>query len=265
MKRGLIIVILLFSIVFIAACTNTTVKNTVCGDNTCDPTESCLCSDCAKTEYCIQKNATETCNDQNSCTTDYFNTTLNECIYNKIPNCCGNGICENNERICDYSKFETGCVKDCGVQCPEKLIVHKDINSKVLNEISYSCNDNNCTEIGSNKFNLTGTSSIVTYVSNIGEKASGAVTGNFICYDIYDSDIASDNGDKYLGIVFNNYFNSNEEYVSVNSRISGNNTAVYYLKLNIPSGLINKFVRCSVTLSSSNLQSFQQVEFNINS
>ena len=265
MKRGLIVAILIIFIAFITSCTQIT-KTTVCGDGVCDNTESCLCSDCAKTEFCIQKNAIETCNDQNDCTTDYFNTTLNTCVYSKILNCCGNGVCENNERVCDYSKFETTCIKDCGVQCPEKLIIHKDPNSKTLDEASFVCNDNNCTEVGSNKFNLTGTTSIVTYITNIGEKSSGLVTGNFVCYDKYDSRIASEGSNSYLGILFSNYFNANEKYVNVNSRISINNTAIYHLKLEIPSGLVDKFVKCSITISSqSSLQSFQQIEFNINS
>src|SRR3989344_4371599 len=169
MRRGVIIVALLVSVlflIFINGCGKA--AGTVCGDGTCDATESCLCADCSNDPKCAESGTEvkESCDDNNDCTSDSFNALTKQCEHEITLNCCGNKRCGETER-CDEETHTTVCRDDCGLNCEGYLEIHKE--GKQPSGFDFECGDANCEETGPNSFTIRGTTSIKTTVENIGE------------------------------------------------------------------------------------------------
>lgn len=98
MKKILFVVLILISIFLIGGCSQTEPKQT-------EP-----------------KKCPSSCDDRNPCTTDLCSAETNfDCIHNLITNCCGNEICESEEK---YSN----CSQDCDVskeECEEFEVTNK--------------------------------------------------------------------------------------------------------------------------------------------
>ncbi len=203
------------------------------------------------------------CSDSNECTIDSFNELTKECEHVTKENCCGNNICEPSERECDFSTYQTKCIKDCNAICPAKVVVNNDATTN-QHEFPFKCSDSNCKQIANNEFEITGLSSIQTTLVNIGEISSSAITSNFDCKkDI--SLLANADGDSFKGIIFKDYFNNNEEKIdSLNSRIQENNKATYYFQFDASKREIaTKFI-CNIALASqADFKNIQTVTIDI--
>jgi len=82
-------------------CTQDTCSAGTCSftdiSESCDDSNPCTTDACGATEGCINTPSTEnTCDDGNDCTADTCNI-FGGCDSTPIPNCCGNGICEEGE------------------------------------------------------------------------------------------------------------------------------------------------------------------------
>lgn len=256
MKKVILISILLLSVIFVSACAKTSLKNvSVCGDGKCDSTENCACQDCKSQPIC-QNQVSTNCDDQNQCTEDLFNTTLNTCQHKTIKNCCGNRVCELNERDCNFETYQTNCISDCKLNCPAHLLVQKTNTNENANDVySYVCADSNCKETGPNKFEITKKSAIKTTIVNNGELTSNLVSSSFYCFRTGNptNPVTSD-GLESFGIAFRDYFNNDrlQDTAQVNSRITGNNFVVYSMDFDSTNLQIDKTdVTCTLTISDS--------------
>lgn len=254
-KKRWIILFLVLTTISISACAEQSLKNvSVCGDGKCDPTENCNCQDCASRPDCQGQVATN-CDDQDQCTEDVFNTTLNTCQHKPIKNCCGNKICELNERDCNFQTYQTNCVSDCKLNCPAHILIQKSHSTENRNdEFSYVCADSNCKQTGENKFELTDISAIKTTLINNGELISGLISSNFYCYrrENTANKVTTDNSNLF-GVVFRDYFDNDKtkDNIQINSRITGNNFATYTMEFNSLALQLNPSdVTCAITLSS---------------
>ncbi len=239
MKKTLIYLILL-SLIIIAACTPKT--ETPNNDQTQIKTD---------------------CSDSNDCTIDSFNELTKECEHKVNPTCCGNNLCEPSERECDFSTYQTKCLKDCNVVCPAKVVMNND-GSNNNQELSFKCSDLSCTYLGDNKFEITGLSYIQTTLVNIGEKSTSSITSSFECKKA-SLLVANADGDSFKGIIFKDYFNSNEEKLdSLNSRIPGNNKATYFLQIDATKRELPTNLTCTMALNSqTDFKNIQVVTINI--
>ncbi|MBI2670704.1 hypothetical protein HYX18_01860 [Candidatus Woesearchaeota archaeon] len=255
--------LLIFGILFISACNNIEEK-TICGDGICDKTESCACSDCENTEFCQVKNITKNCDDVNECTIDSFNPTTNTCVYETKANCCGNKKCELDEYACNLTTYETKCGRDCGLNCPPNLIIHKTKETKTNDLFSFTCSDTNCEQTSANQFRIKGASSVQTYITNVGERTSDTITSLFNCR-IDTTKIAVTDNDNYLGTIFKDYFDEGLDKVDgINSRINPKNFVLYKFSVNITQPVSPKEIKCTITLTSSlYLQNLQELSITI--
>ncbi|TAL58450.1 MAG: hypothetical protein EPN86_00085 [Nanoarchaeota archaeon] len=167
MKKALLIFILILvgSLIFISACA--IVKKVIpkhcpssCDDNNACTTDICnkdsgyLCVNspitpcngngiCEQGEY--NKSADcPSCDDSNTCTTDQFSYESGKCVHDSIPNCCGNGKCENSET-------SLSCPADCPT-CDDSNKCTVDVLNRDANRCEhkyiYPCCGNNRCEAG---------------------------------------------------------------------------------------------------------------------
>lgn len=171
-----------------------------------------------------------TCDDGNPCTKDVYNELTNECEHTATKNCCGNDICESGER-CDEESHLTVCVEDCTRTCPPFLVVHKTESGKETDVFAMSCGGSGCQQTDENKFRITDSSKVKTMITNIGERSSSDIRSNFMCWSGDEQAIVD--GRKVKGVVFEDYFNDNQnELRYINPVQSEGNSATYYLSFN---------------------------------
>lgn len=103
----------------------------------------------------VTGSAVSDCNDNNACTTDFFDETSKVCAHEKILGCCGNNICEAGER-CDTATYTTSCKSDCQV-CPANI------------DVSGPTCESGCSYVG-NSLVVNGNTKIVFLVKNDGEE-----------------------------------------------------------------------------------------------
>lgn len=193
-----------------------------------------------------------TCDDGNPCTKDTFNELTKECEHETISNCCGNDICESGER-CNEETHKTNCVEDCGKTCPAYLIVSKEEGAKEQDVFAMSCGENeNCEQTDINKFRITGSSSVKTIVSNIGETSSDLVYSSFLCWS--GEEQAMEDSDNIYGIVFEDYFNDNEDSVK---HIDADDFATYYLSFDTENKEQSALVNCKIFIRSTDFKAEQ--------
>ena len=255
MKKIYWVALILVSVIFISSCAKGSLKNvSVCGDGKCDTTENCACQDCASQQQC--QIPTTNCDDQNSCTNDAFNTTLNTCQHSTIKNCCGNNICELNERDCNLQTYQTNCVQDCKLNCPAHIVIQKTNTNENKNDLySYVCADSNCNQIGDTTYQMRQKSALKTILINNGEVTSNLISSSFHCYRTGNptNPVTTDRQESF-GITFRDYFNNDvlQDTTRINSRVTGNNFAPYTMEFDSTSLQIDKTdVTCKVTLSNS--------------
>jgi len=232
-------VFILFALVLTAGCGDNKVKvseivSEGCGDKICQDYENCNCIDCKDRKDC-KKDEEEVkvlkgkCDDGNECTKDIFNEVSKICSYEKIEGCCGNDICESGER-CNEETHTTVCIEDCKAQCEPFVIIYDKKDNRINQKESFTCGDENCIEVSSNEFKITGNSSITTTLENTGEKSTDIVTSNFKC--VGEEFKALKNFENILGVTFSSYFNDKLGSLNgINSKISGNNYATYKLQI----------------------------------
>ncbi len=224
-----------------------------------------------------------TCSDNNACTLDYFDTTINACANVAIPNCCGNNICESNERCttvcedddCRVTKQQTVCKLDCPLSCPANVAVHKTADKysdrDVQNPKTFTCDSGACEQLDDTEFKLTGPASIKTFITNLGEQASDPVTSQFNCnYEQYpqDNEVATNDGDV-LGrldqkVRVLDYFNGNrdaQESASLSAQQSvGGQTATYSFAVEPVDARYSTTLLCTVWLRSGDFTNQQDVK-----
>ncbi len=228
--RWILIIFILSAVLVIAGCGDNT---TVCGDGTCDTTESCQCKDCEKDVKCTVKTIGN-CDDSNDCTEDIFNEKTNQCERKNKANCCGNGNCEENER-CNEATHQTNCAKDCTYVC-----------GAYVNVESFKCSDSKCQETSENRFILTGSSAIKTNLQNIGE-AGSTISSFFKC--MRGANYISRDGDSLFGIKFTNFYNNGVEDLSLSGRQSetGGDKGTYILRFDYTKAEVSD-LQCEISL-----------------
>ena len=209
-KRVALTSLFIAALLLIASCAKQ--QSAVCGDNVCDAIESCACDDCKTNEKCKAVAVIGTCDDKNDCTDDAFNELTKQCEHKTIENCCGNGKCETQEH-CNLETYETGCSKDCPLECPAKVEISK-----------FECANENCKELSENTFVLNSPSSLIkATLTNIGERSSGNLNSEFRCDAGLSGTVSGDNA-KIKSVTFKDYFifegDMAAETTAVNSRVS---------------------------------------------
>ena len=228
-KKMVLASLLVAALLLIAGCARQ--QSAVCGDNICAATESCACDDCKNQKKCKAVAVIGTCDDKNDCTDDAFNELTRQCEHETIENCCGNGKCEAEEH-CNFKTYETGCQKDCSLECPAKIEISK-----------FECISENCRKLSENTFFLyspSPSSAIKATLTNIGERASGNLNSGFKCDAGLSGTVSGDNA-KIKGVTFKDYFilkgDIAAETTAVNSRISKIGNKVDY---NVNFGINNE-------------------------
>ena len=205
-KRAMLIFFFIAALLLIASCAKQ--QSALCGDDICDAIESCACDDCKAQEKCKAVAVIGTCDDKNDCTDDAFNELTKQCEHKTIENCCGNGKCETQEH-CNLETYETGCSKDCSLECPAKVEISK-----------FECANENCKELSENTFALNSPSSLIkATLTNIGERSSGNLNSEFRC-DAGLSGVVSGDNATIKKIKFRDYFADGDETTIVNSKVS---------------------------------------------
>ena len=196
------------------------------------------------------------CNDNNKCTKDYYNELTGDCEFTIIDDCCGNGICEPDER-CNEDTHLTNCVEDCTRTCPHYLIVHKTETGKESDTFAMSCADTNCEQISENRYMIPDSSGVKTIITNIGERSAPIISASFICQS--DDIQANENGEDIKGVVFEGYFDDNEEYAKgLNAIQSGSNSAIYYLMFDTTNIEERFTANCKVMLRTTDFRNEQE-------
>ena len=193
------------------------------------------------------------CDDANSCTEDFYNSLTNACEHKTLPDCCGDSICTDNERVCDTITHKTSCDLDCVKDCPA-----------YLSSGDFSC-EGSCTQTGVNEFTITGAAKFNNQISNLGEKGSEVIQGGFNC--------VTEKGDVFInkpGMIANgmemfNYF-ENDVKMKQLSYLSGvqfaRNLGKYTLEIKgVPLKDVN--VNCEVRFSSSDYYDLKNLKFKI--
>jgi hypothetical protein len=250
MKRVLLALFLLVgSIIFISSCT--TENGTIC-NGICNTLDSCSCANCKTSDFCTNR-ANESCENNAVCTISYYDPAISSCVHKSKPNCCGNGICEGTEMMCNSTTAITSCSGDCGLKCPAKLIVAKDNTGIVDDPFSFVCMNSRCQQNGDDRFTISGDSGVQTTIINVGERSSDTLISSFYCtQENSEIKIAIENNNNFQGITFKNYFNDNQKVIdSINSRVSKENYVVYTFSLNSTTHSAPISLNCQVKLSSA--------------
>ena len=196
------------------------------------------------------------CDDENICTKDIFNELTNTCEYETIKNCCGNGICESNER-CNEETYQTNCLEDCSRTCPAHIIVHKDEEINTDDVFVFTCADDNCRQINEYTFRITGTSKLKVYLTNIGEQTSSKIYSDFVCG--IGGEQAVVDGESIKGVVFSDYFDTNKEELTVNAVQSVGNKANYYFAFDTTNLEESYIADCKLYIKSNELNFNQRI------
>ncbi len=224
-----------------------------------------------------------TCSDNNACTLDFFDTATSACANTPIPNCCGNNICESNERCavvcedadCTKMSQQTVCKLDCPLSCPATLAVHKLAtvyqDKSVQNPKTFTCESANCEQLDDAEFKLTGPASIKTFITNLGEQASDIVTSQFNCnyeFPQYNEPAATMDGtvlgrlDQKVSVL--DYFNRDrlaQEANSLSAQQSvGGQTATYSFAVEPVDAKYSTTLLCTVWLRSGDFANKQDLK-----
>lgn len=226
---------------------------------------------------------TNNCSDGNVCTIDFFDTTTNSCTHAAVANCCGNNVCENNERCgvvcvgtaCKSTAKITLCKQDCSLSCPASLVVHKIVDKyedkTVQNPKTFTCETGACEQLDDGEFKLTGAASLKTYITNLGEQASDAVTSQLYCnYEypqfnelaaIKDGDILN-RMDQKLSV--RDYFDGNtakDESNTLDAQQSvGQKTTTYSFAIELVDAKYATTLSCTIWLRSGDFANKQDIK-----
>ncbi len=202
------------------------------------------------------------CDDDNPCTTDVFNELTKECEYKTTDSCCGNNVCEADER-CDETTHQTVCAEDCTLTCPAYLIVHKP-GDETQTENTFICeNPINCEQISENNFKISGVgkTTLTTTVTNIGERAANVITSKFYCD--YEGREAKYDDEHVNGIVFWDFFENKEQnrFENLNAHQSGDNSMAYILDIDMTDKVASEAdVSCRIVLNSEDFSNTQTIK-----
>ena len=178
------------------------------------------------------------CDDNNICTDDVFNNVTQQCEYVRQATCCGDGVCDFNER-CDLTAHKTKCSQDCIRECPAFLqFSNWECSGSCFNTGSYYIIDGNAV------FKST--------LTNIGEMSLNNIKARFNCAKedlssiFYNEKLSTEKS----GVIIKNYFSNNTTSVSLSGESYAKNQVEYTFEIiGKPTSDMNLI--CTVILSTA--------------
>jgi len=258
MKKLIIMAVFAVMLIFASGCSQQGTPSTskLCGDGVCSADETCNCADCVGDPKCA--GSTQSCNDNIACTTDTYNPRTGKCEHTASELCCGDGLCEDSER-CDNATLKTVCPDDCGLQCPAKVIMHKE-GDVTQTAITATC-VGNCLEVSPNNYQVTGSGKLTTVIENIGEKAAGTVSSMSYC--TFGSGIRNKDG-ELGGVALKFYFNAGElSLKSLSGTSSGNNQATFTIDFDTTNFDATKTMTCVLSISATGFEQRETVQLTL--
>lgn len=190
------------------------------------------------------------CDDANNCTDDIFNNLTMQCEHRRLDHCCGDGVCDSNER-CNISSRRTECPQDCALSCPGFIVVDENwvCNGKCLKAHDYYLIDGNA------KFTVS--------LENKGELGLNGITSDFECTKSTGSILmSSTNNAPEAGVSFNGYFNSGDKDIYLSGQPYERNNATYTFELQgEPTENLN--LKCSISLRASDFYYSKDLTINL--
>ncbi|MBI2041046.1 MAG: hypothetical protein HYT16_03000 [DPANN group archaeon] len=201
------------------------------------------------------------CQDSNPCTVDTYDRNRGQCTHSSVANCCGNSVCEQNER-CNTETLETACQQDCSLSCPAFLTVSKFAAQKEPDKYSYNCVSGSCDAQGLNEFRIKGDAVVHTYINNWGELATeNPVSAQTFC--AYNGEQVKLDGTLF-GVKLTDHFGGGKDTSGqISARTAkGQNYAEYSIEVSPPSDLGNGVrIQCTVLLQSTEISNSQNLLF----